>query len=48
MQPYVAKRWGKVSKHYPRKGTETVLISHEYSYAPYDVSKHYPRKGTET
>ena len=38
-----------VSKHYPRKGTETLKAS--YSKAMQEdkaVSKHYPRKGTET
>ena len=40
---------GIVSKHYPRKGTETAREIHVHSlgFIP-PVSKHYPRKGTET
>ena len=38
----------RVSKHYPRKGTETICQTPTDDTAILRVSKHYPRKGTET
>ena len=38
----------RVSKHYPRKGTETCIRFNAIRCDCNQVSKHYPRKGTET